>query len=121
MIADAPSSIFEIHAGGIDKTVSVYALGIDGPDIPDSTDRRKLGLLAEVLRAFDPGEAPASAYQPERYRGVLQEPWEGLDTESAIDWPWPDVMPVDFAAPATPDGLGFESHTFTAAEIRRSD
>jgi hypothetical protein len=117
MIADAPSSIFEIHADGIDKTVSVYALGIDGPDVPDTTDRRTFEVLAEVLRTFDPGEAPASDYQPDRYRGVLQEPWEGVETEAAIDWPWPEVTPADFTAPATPDGLGFESHTFTADEI----
>jgi len=117
MVADAPSSIFEIHAGGIDRVVSVYALGIDGPDVPDASDRGKFGALAEVLRSFDPGEAPASAYRPDRYRGVLQEPWEGIATEDAIDWPWPDVTPADFTAPATPDGLGFESHTFTADEI----
>ena len=33
MVADAGTAIFTIRAGGLDKTVNVYALGLDDPNI----------------------------------------------------------------------------------------
>jgi hypothetical protein len=115
MVADAPTTIFEIHAGGVDKTVSVYALGIDGPDVPDATARRAFAVLAEVLRAFDPGDAAAAPYRAERYRGVLSESY-GQAT-APIGWPWPSLTPADFSTSAGPGGSGYPSYTLSAAQV----
>ncbi len=117
LVADAPSSVFEIHADGVDRTVSVYALGIDGPDIPDASARQSFAVLAEVLRTFDTSGAPVTLYEPERYRGVLMEPWEEADTTGAIDWPWQDLTPADFTGSGQPDGIGYSSYTLSAAQV----
>ncbi len=115
MVADAPSTIFEIHGGGVEKKVSVYALGIDGPDVPDTSARRAFAVLAEVLRSFDPGDVPAAPYRAKRYRGVLSESY-GQAT-APIAWPWPTLTPADFAVPTAPDGSGVPSYTLSAAEV----
>ena len=104
-VADAGSTIFNINAGGIDKVVSIYALGID--DGPDAADRQGFTALANVLNDFqnqsglDLGEL--TAYEPELYKVLLMEGF-GDPVGNAIDWPWDDLTVADWPAAEEPDG-----------------
>jgi hypothetical protein len=114
-IADAPTAIFTVDAGGVTKVVSVYALGIEGPDVPDGPARAAFARLADRLRDFDAG-GDTVPYQPDRYRGVLYDAFGG---GAPVPWPWPDIAPTDFVAASDPDvpSSGFPSRTLTAAEV----
>ena len=104
-IADAPNTIFTVHAGGIDKTVVVSALSESTQPGPDSAIRGAFLKLATRLQDFDEGGRIASdVYEPERYRGVLieREAQPGL---VPLDWPWPALKIADFP-PGRPDGSG---------------
>ena len=50
MLADAGTAIFTIRAGGLDKTVNVYALGLDDPNISGPAGT---GRIREAVRAAD--------------------------------------------------------------------
>ena len=50
MLADAGTAIFTIRAGGLDKTVNVYALGLDDPNTPGPAGSRR---IHEAVRAAD--------------------------------------------------------------------
>ena len=55
MVADAPTTVFEIHADGDSKTVSIMALGMEGEPGPDTAIKAAFLKLAELLRDFDRG------------------------------------------------------------------
>lgn len=100
LVADAPTAVFEIHAAGDAKTVSVMALGLDGRPDADSAVKAALARLGERLRNFDPGGSPGSApYIPSAYRGVLTEAG-GVRGVNVRGWPWPSLTPADFRPPA---------------------
>jgi hypothetical protein len=118
-IADAPSTIFTVHAGGIDKTVVVYALSELSQPGPDSAIRRAFLKLATRLQDFDEGGRISSdVYEPDRYRGVLieREAQPGLEP---LPWPWSTLTIADF--PTGPqDGSGpttFPHRTMTRDEV----
>ncbi len=113
-VADAGSSFFDLAAGGHDKRVEVYALGIEGPDVPDASARAAFLGLAEQLRHFDKADGlGAISYEPERYRGVLFE--NEVAPTGARAWPWPELAVTDFAT--GPDGLGLPRATMSPADI----
>ena len=94
-IADAPSTIFTLHAGGLDKIVHVSALGEDTAQGPDATARTAFLGLANRLQDFDHGGTISSdVFEPAAYRGILvtRDP----DATVAIAWPWPAIKPTDF-------------------------
>lgn len=105
MIADAPNTVFTIDAGGVVKTVSATALGMDDPTNPDAAILAQLYSLQDLLDSFeeqaDQVESVAP-YEPAAYRGMLTQVWEGA-TDVAIAWPWDDVTLEDFVAP--PDNV----------------
>jgi len=119
LVADAPTSIFTINAGGLSKTVSVYALGLEGPGVEDGAARSAFAALAERLRAFDPG-GDTEVYKPERYRAVLYDAFGGGEARA---WPWPDIAPSDFVASNDPDGpaTGFPSRIMSRDEVETLD
>src|SRR3989304_3609100 len=49
-IIDAPGPVFPIRANGLDKTVNVYALGMQGQNTPDREIRARFLALAGPLR-----------------------------------------------------------------------
>jgi hypothetical protein len=106
LIADAPTAVFEINADGIEKTVSVVALGLE--DMEPNADTAIKEALAELgtrLRDFDAGGTLGSApYEPAAYRATLT-PAEGLQGVAFTDWPWTDLTPADFALPEDPTVL----------------
>jgi hypothetical protein len=117
-VADAPSTIFTIRAGGLDKTVDVNALSEEQQAGPDSLARAAFFKVFQRLSDFDrKGTIPSDVYLPDRYRGVIfeREPDASL---KPIEWPWPAVKPSDFKQPAQ-DGNGpaFPHRVFTADEI----
>ena len=118
-IADAPDTIFTVHAGGVDKTVVVNALGIDTQDGPDAVARAAFANLAKRLLDFDRGGTIGSdLYQPDRYRGVLTE-HDAAPGIAVIEWPWPAVNPTDFRAGPN-DGSGgptLPHRTLNATEV----
>ena len=115
MIADAPTSIFTLNAGGLSKTVSVYALGLEDPSQPDAAARTAFARLAERLRDFDAGD-DATVYEPDRFRGVL---YDAFGDGVAQAWPWADIAPADFVARNDPDlpASGFPSRVMTRDEV----
>jgi hypothetical protein len=104
MVADAGSTFFVINAGGVEKNVNVYALGLD--DGPDRADRAGFSQLAEVLNDFgnqsiDLGEVVA--YEPELYKTLLMEGF-GEPVGQALEWPWDDLTVADWPDAEEPDG-----------------
>jgi hypothetical protein len=104
MVADAGSTFFNINAGGVEKVVNIYALGLD--DGPDRADRQGFSQLAEVLNDFgsqgvDLGEVVA--YEPELYKVLLMEGF-GEPAGQVLDWPWDDLTVADWPNAEEPDG-----------------
>jgi hypothetical protein len=115
-IADAPNTIFTIHADGIDKTVTVNALSEEARPGPDALARSAFFKLAKRLQDFDEGgRIPSDVYVPDRYRGVLiaREDQPGM---ASMPWPWAALKPSDFKE-GPPDNPGFPRRSLTAAEI----
>ena len=108
---DAPSTVIEIHAGGVDKTVLVTGLVPDPAPGPDAADLAAFASLLTRLRAL-----PTTAdYEPERVVAILAEtePGPGVAT---VPWPWPALAPADFAQPADDDPLPFPRRLLEPAE-----
>ena len=104
-IADAPDTIFTIHAGGVDKTVVVNALGRTRVTGPDALARAAFSKLAERLQDFDQGGTiNTDVYHGRAIAGLLIDrgPSRGI---AAVDWPWPALTPADFKDGAN-DGSG---------------
>jgi len=108
-IMDAPTTVFEVHAGGLDKTVRIAALGIDPPQPgPDDLARRnfdelRIYLESVAARAVDTGDD----WTPEAFTGVLiqLEPGQQPPSEPRA-WPWKDIAPADFVTPpVAPDSM----------------
>ena len=119
-IADAPSTIFTVRAGGLDKTVTINALSApdSGMQVTDPVARAAFWKLAERLTDFDQGGSIATdVYEAESYRAVLieSEPQAG---RTPIEWPWPNLKLADFKTAA--DGSGptsFPHRVLTSAEV----
>lgn len=119
MVADAATSSFTIRAGGLDKTVDVYALFEEVQPGPDGPARKAFFQLAQRLRDFDQGGSiPSDVFQPERYRGILIEAGGGI-VGKPVAWPWPNLKPADFVAgPADgTGGSGFPHRTMSDEEV----
>ena len=96
MVADAGTAIFIIKAGGLDKTVNVYALGLNDGGVPDLPARAQFQKLSEQLTNFDQnGTFATDVYAPPAYRGVLIDTG-GFPGDAPIEWPWDDITPADF-------------------------
>jgi hypothetical protein len=115
-IADVPATTFTLKAGGLAKTVSVVALGMDVRPGPDALTLTALAKLADRLRQFDQGGTFATdIYKPAKYRGTLWDSGFVPDTGPRA-WPWPNLSPADFTAPANAEALIFPRRTLTADE-----
>jgi hypothetical protein len=120
MVSDASTAVFSIDAGGIKKTVSVYALGMD-PQAgdPDAIPKAAFKKLADRLADIDQGGSIATAvYEPETYRAsIIESP--GMVAPDIIDWPWADLTVADFKPDADPNGLSFPHRTLTTDEVAK--
>lgn len=117
MVADASTAIFTVRASGLTKNVSVYALGIEDPAMPDLAARQAFGMLANALTSIEAGGAiSATDYVPTAYRGILFEA-PGIIDPNVRPWPWADIAPTDFAPAADPNGLQFPHRLMTVEEV----
>lgn len=117
MVADASTAIFTVRASGLTKNVSVYALGIEDPAMPDLAARQAFGMLANTLTSIEAGGAiSATDYVPVAYRGVLFEA-PGIVDPNARPWPWDDITPADFAPAVDPNGPQFPQRTMAVEEV----
>jgi len=116
MVADASTAMFFVNAGGLKKTVSVYALGIDSGNGADAPARAAFQKLAERLGNLDAnGAFTTQVYSPERYRGILTEGFPG--DAAAMPWPWKDLKPADFKLPADPNAFQLATAPLTVAQV----
>jgi hypothetical protein len=99
-IADGPTTVFAINAAGIDKIVTVYALGIgEPPRGPVGADYRGFEVLSELLSAFEAqvqsgNVLSATPYEPELYRAAMGE--TNPAQPGVIEWPWAELTLDDF-------------------------
>jgi hypothetical protein len=108
---DAPSTVIEIHAGGVDKIVLVTGLVPDPAPGPDAADMAAFASMLTRLRALP----TTGDYEPDRSVAILAEtePGPGVAT---VPWPWPDLAPADFAQPADDDPIPFPTRLLEPAE-----
>lgn len=117
-IADASSAIFTVNAGGLAKTVSVYALGFETDQVPDLLARRAFLALRDHLVDIDNGGSiTTDLYAPERYRAVLLEGQPGAPDTKA--WPWADIKPSNFVAVGDPNAFQLPARVVTVADVER--
>ena len=116
-IADAPSTIFTLDAGGLSKVVTIDGLSELTDPGPDALARAAFLKLANRLSDFDRGGSiDSDMYQPAAYRGVLME----RDAQGVVPkaWPWPAIKLSDFVDPnAVAGGIRLPHRTMTPAEI----
>lgn len=115
-VADASTALFTIAAGGLTKTVSVYALGIQdgGADAPA---RAAFAGLAQSLTTIERGGAiVAEDYAPAAYRGVLLDS-AGVVVPDLKAWPWKDIAPTDFVSNDDPNAFQFPTRIMVPSEI----
>ena len=117
MVADAGTTVFTLDAGGLKKTVSIYALDMDvapaqGADAPARAGFKR---LVDRLRDFDHGgTVQTDVYVPAAYRGLLFEAG-GVQGVAPMAWPWGDLKVTDFVS--DPNG-GFPSAALTPAQVK---
>ena len=120
MVSDAPTTVFTVNAGGAEKVVSVYALGMDSNPGPDTAILTAMAGLAQRLSDFDQGGTLASeAFAPEAYRGILLETG-GVPAGGPMAWPWPELKTADFALPGDPNVLQSRTHVLTPAQVEQA-
>lgn len=100
-VSDAPTTVFTVNAGGVDKNVSVYALGFGEHTGPDADFHASFEDLGALLSTFEQQVAKgqvltAELYEPELYRVVLSP--SDLTQPDLIDWPFGD-LPLDTFEP----------------------
>ena len=116
MVSDASTAVFTVNAGGLAKTVSVYALGLELDGTADLLARKTLAKLRDHLVDIDQGGSiKTDVYAPERYRAILLEGQPGAPDQKA--WPWPDVKTAEFVSNGDPNAFQMPARVMTAAEI----
>lgn len=114
-IADAPTTVFTIDAGGINKIVSVNGLGIDMASGQHAQILAKLLALATRLQGYGSEVSNENPWSPDRYRGLLGED----PGNNPMAWPWPAISPADFSQTAASTTLRFPMRTMTPADVAR--
>ena len=117
MVSDASTAVFTVNAGGLAKTVSVYALGFEAPEVPDLAIRQVLATLRDRLLDIDQGgTVKTDVYAPDRYRAILLEGQAGAPDQKA--WPWPEVKPAEFVSNGDPNAMPLPARVMTAGRDR---
>ncbi len=116
LVSDAPTAVFTVNAGGLMKTVSIYALGLEIENVPDGPARAAFAKLASRLGNIDDGGAFATdEYAPERYRGILLAGQPGVP--DAKPWPWTRIAPADFVSSGDPNAFQLPARLMTIEEV----
>jgi hypothetical protein len=111
MIMDAPNTVFELRADGMDKRIMVNALSADPAPGPDAAAYRAFaGLLADLQSL-----STAADYAPGQAVAILAETG-GAPGMPTTPWPWRDLAPADFVQPAEADAIPFPRRLLDAGE-----
>jgi hypothetical protein len=116
-IADAPSTIFTLNAGGVSKVVTINGLSELPEPGPDGLARAAFLKLANRLNDFDRGGSiDSDVYHAAAYRGVLME--RDANGPEPNAWPWPAIKLTDFVDPnAVQGGIRLPHRTMTPDEV----
>ncbi len=108
---DAPSTVFELHADGSDRSILVTGLTDDPAPGPDAVALKAFSSLVTKLRSIGAGDD----YHGDRVEAVIAEfgPNPGMKLEA---WPWSDLTPADFPQPPDDATIAFPSRLLTAAQ-----
>jgi hypothetical protein len=110
-VMDVPTTVIELHAGGVDKEVRVAGLGMDAPPGPDAAVLASLAALVDKLMAIP----TTDEYTAASSIAILAET-EAAPGVTPAPWPWPELAPSDFAKPPPDDPFGFTTRVLTPAE-----
>jgi hypothetical protein len=110
---DLPSTVFEVHAGGVDKTVSVAGLSAGPASGRDAADLVAFAGLVDQLRTV----RTAADYLPSSFVAAIAETEAGGVGAGVETWPWRDLAPAEFAQPGDEDAIPFPKHPLTAAQV----
>jgi hypothetical protein len=110
-VMDVPTTVIELHAGGVDKRIAVAGLGIEPPEGPDAAVLTALAELVERLVAI-----PTDADYAASASVAVLAPTEPAPGTATTPWPWPDTAPQAFDQPPPDDPFGFTTHLLAPAE-----
>jgi hypothetical protein len=96
--------VFTIDADGVDKTVSIFALGFEMAPEDQLADRASFTALADLLGDFGATVEGEQPFDVPAYAAMLESDNLEADDESTA-WPWTDLTPGDFAAADPMSGL----------------
>jgi hypothetical protein len=114
-VADAPSTVFTIDAGGVRKQVAVNGLGIVSPPGADAAAITALADLSTRLRAYAAALPAADPWVAERYRGWLLD---AVGDGTPIQWPWSGFTPDDWTnVTDTSASFPFPTRLLSRAEV----
>ena len=117
MISDASTATFTLTTDDLQKTVAVYALGLEDPSGADGPARAAFKKLADRLVGMVEGGAIAATdYVPEQYRVTIFDAVGAVPSDLKT-WPWADVALADFKPSADPDGPQFPHLTMTPEQV----
>jgi hypothetical protein len=117
-IADAPATTFTLRAGGLDKQVTVGALGFEqARPGRDDTARASFQALSQRLIAPDLGGAVTVDYAPSAYRGILTEAAAPSAVVQPRSWPWTTFGPDDFEPSTEPGASATPIRAIPAADV----
>jgi hypothetical protein len=108
---DAPSTVFDLHADGADRSILVTGLTDDPAPGPDAAAMRAFADLVAKLRSI-PTDAD---YASDRTIAFIAET-EGAQGPVEA-WPWTDLAPADFAQPADDAAIPFPSHILDPEQV----
>jgi hypothetical protein len=118
-IMDAPGTVFEVHAGGVDRKVLVKGHVDESSPGPDDVALKNFDELQVYLQNVAATAAPtATDYTPEGFAGVLVELEAGQQPPTKpLAWPWPDLVPKDFTVPPSDEEVAFPEHDLAPAQV----
>ncbi len=108
---DAPSTVFELHADGADRSILVTGLTDDPAPGPDAVSIRAFADLVARLRTI----ATDADYATDGVVALIAET-EGAPGAIVDDWPWTGLEPADFPQPADDAAIPLPARLLTAAE-----
>ncbi len=110
-IMDAPSTVFDVDAGGVDRSILVTGLTSDPAPGPDAAAIRAFASLLAKLRAI----GTTGDYTTDRVVAVIGET-EPAPGSGVHDWPWPDLAPSDFVQPPDDAAVPFPTKLLDASQ-----
>jgi hypothetical protein len=113
---DAPSTVFELHADGTDRSILVTGLTDDPAPGPDAAALRAFSALVDRLRSI----GTDADYASDR---VMAEIAETSAVPGAVvqAWPLTDLAPADFPQPPDDAASQFPARLLTAAQATAAE